>query len=373
MTQKSILVAGGGAAGHQIAYQLRDAAAVTLVDPKTYWEVPMAVPRLLVEPDAVSARIRYDSFLGEARHLQGKVTRLQDGSAEVALSDGSTRTIGWDYAVIASGSAYMDPLIKAQAVTETDRSAEISAMNAKLRRARSVVVAGGGPVGVETAAELRETFPNVLVTLVHGGDKLLDRAPHRFPGWAERALRSSGVDIVLNDLVVDSEPGGQPVDGKVRTKSGRVIMADAIVWAGGVKPVTDFLTKSWPHAVQPDGQLKVDRYLRLEGHPAVFVAGDITNLPEARLAIIGGLHAKAVVANLKALVTSSDPASVKLKPYKPTLPGKGIGKLMIVTLGRNDGLTSLPFGQFRASFLARKIKARDMLVGMSRKAIGQPA
>ena len=371
MTNKRILVVGGGAAGHQIAYQLRNDADVTLVDPKTYWEVPMAVPRLLVEPNAVAARMRYDSFLGKAQHLHGKVTRLKDRSADVTLNDGSSRVLDWDYAVIASGSVYMDPLIKAQAATEVDRAAEIASTSARLREASAVVVAGGGPVGVETAAELRETFPNVPVTLVHGGDKLLDRAPHRFPGWAEKALRLAGVDLVLNDLVVDPAPGVQPVDGTVRTKNGRFIKADAIVWAGGVKPVTEFVAMSWPAAVQQDGQLKVDRYLRLEGHTNVFVAGDITNLPEARLAIIGGLHAKSVVANLKVLITSAEPAMCKLKPYKPALPGKGMGRLMIVTLGRNDGLTSLPFGQFRAGFLARKIKARDMLVGMSRKG-GRP-
>jgi hypothetical protein len=47
--------------------------------------------------------------------------------------------------------------------------------------------------------------------------------------------------------------------------------------------------------------------------------------------------------------------------------------MMIVTLGRKDGLTSLPFGQFRTSFMARTIKSRDMLVGMSRKAVGKAA
>jgi NADH dehydrogenase FAD-containing subunit len=81
MSKKSVLVIGGGAAGHQIAYQLRDLADVTLVDPKTYWEVPMAVPRLLVEPDSLAARMRYDSFLGAANHVQGKVMRSRTARA----------------------------------------------------------------------------------------------------------------------------------------------------------------------------------------------------------------------------------------------------------------------------------------------------
>ncbi len=368
---KKILVLGGGAAGHQVAYQLRDAAEVTLVDPKTYWEVPMAVPRLLVEPDALPARLRYDSFLGAARHVQGKAVSLTGSSARIALEDGTERDLPFDYAVIATGSHYIDKLIKAEAKTEGERAAEIVAMNTRLRGARAVVVAGGGPVGVETAAELAETFPALKVTLVHGAGKLLERAPAKFPAWAEASLKERGVTILLNEMVSTPGLGQQPQDGKVHTASGRVIDADAVIWAAGVKPVSDFVAASFPQAVQPDGFLRVDEYLRLAGHPTIFVAGDLANTPENKLAIIGGLHAKSVAANLKLLVAAATPDAVTLKPYKPALPGKGMGKMMIVTLGRKDGLTSLPFGQLRLSFIARKIKAADMLVGMMRKAVGQ--
>lgn len=52
-TKKTVVIIGGGAAGHQIAYQLRDVARVILVDPKTYWEVPTALPRLLADPKSL--------------------------------------------------------------------------------------------------------------------------------------------------------------------------------------------------------------------------------------------------------------------------------------------------------------------------------
>ncbi|UAY95174.1 FAD-dependent oxidoreductase [Dickeya dadantii] len=146
--------------------------------------------------------------------------------------------------------------------------------------------------------------------------------------------------------------------------------ADAVIWAAGAKPVTDFVARSWPDAVQRDGLITVDHYLRVKGHETVFAAGDITHLPENRLAIVAGLHAKSIVTNIRALIAAKPSSQIRLKPYKPANPGKGMGKIMIVTLGRNDGLTSLPFGQFRAPFLARKIKSHDMLVGLSRKAVG---
>jgi apoptosis-inducing factor 2 len=45
MIGKNVLTIGVWAAGHQVAYKLRDFANVILVDPRTYCEVPMGVPR----------------------------------------------------------------------------------------------------------------------------------------------------------------------------------------------------------------------------------------------------------------------------------------------------------------------------------------
>jgi Pyridine nucleotide-disulphide oxidoreductase len=159
MSKKSVLVIGGGAAGHQIAYQLRDLADVTLVDPKTYWEVPMAVPRLLVEPDSLAARMRYDRFLGAANHVQGKVIAIADSKARVAIGDGTERMIAYDYAVIATGSTTIDPLIKAQAKTEDERSAPSGTgrgvalgFRRQLRLSR---------IGIALAAQLKRILPGV--------------------------------------------------------------------------------------------------------------------------------------------------------------------------------------------------------------------
>ena len=369
MAKKSILVIGGGVAGHQIAYQLREVAEVTLVDPKTYWEVPMAVPRLLVEPEGLAAQIAYSSFLGATRHVQGRVTTLTDASAKVTLANGLEQTLSFDFAVIATGSISVDSIIKAQASTIEERATELNTVHARLRVARSVVVVGAGPVGVEIAAELRETLPHLSVTIVHGQDHVLANAPAKFAGWAEEYLRSKTVNLVLGDTVKTPSTGNQPEDGIVVTASGRSLPADVVIWAVGVRPVTDFVAHSWPDAVQANGLIKVDAFLRVLSHNNVFAVGDVTNLPENRLAIIAGLHVKSVVANLKRLIKTDAPSEAELKPYRPALPGKGVGKLMIVSLGRGDGLTSLPFGQFRSSFLARKIKSHDMLVSMSRKSL----
>ena len=74
--KQRVVVVGGGAAGHKIAYALQHAADVTLVDPKDYLEVPMAVPRLMVDPGSLPALIAYREFLPKAELVQGRLRRF---------------------------------------------------------------------------------------------------------------------------------------------------------------------------------------------------------------------------------------------------------------------------------------------------------
>lgn len=368
-----LVVIGGGLSGHRIAYQLKEVMAVTLIDPKSYFEVPMAFPRLLVEPEALPARLPFRDFLSGAEHLAGRAVGMDDHHVAVSLVNGGETRVAFDYAVIATGSRYADPLVKAEAPNEGEREAELADAHRRLRAARRVVVVGGGAVGVEVAAEIRETLPDKHVTLIHAGARLLETAPGKFPAWAEHALADIGIEIILGCRVLHPTVGEQPEDGNVQLADGRRFPADLIIWAVGASPVTDFVAATLPDAVQPNGLLRVDEALRVDGHPTIFVAGDVTNLPEARLGIITDYHVASIVSNLRR-IAKARPGDVipRLQPYRPKLPGKGAGKVMIVTLGRADGLSSLPFGQFRFSGIARNLKARDMLVGRYRKGVGLP-
>lgn len=316
---RSLAVIGGGMAGHLIAHAMQGTMDVTLIDPKTYVEVPMAAPRLLVEPEALPARIPYTDFLHKVRLIRGRAAAMSDHSVEVTEANGSRSTVPFDYAVIATGSRYIDPLIKAAASTEAERRAEIVAAHQVFRTTKRLLIVGGGPVGVEIAGEFVESFPAVRITIIERGGKLLQAAPSKFGGWAQSFLSKHGVQTIFNDQLIDPPIGRQPSDRIPTTASGRRVEADAIVWAAGIRIATEFVANSFPEAVEPDGRLKTDPYLRLEGHPNIFVAGDVTNLPERRLALIAFLHAPVVVKNLKAVAHSPQTAPI---PYKPQPPGK---------------------------------------------------
>ena len=127
-----------------------------------------------------------------------------------------------------------------------------------------VVVCGGGLTGIETAAELAESFPSLEVELVS----------RDVPGrWlspkAQRYLRGA-----FDDLGVRVRPGisvKEVAPGELITDGGRVGF-DTCVWAGGFS--VPALARRSGLAVNDTGRALVDPTLRSLSHPDVYVIGD---------------------------------------------------------------------------------------------------
>lgn len=144
-----------------------------------------------------------------------------------------------------------------------------------------VVVVGGGPTGVEVAAEAHEYLEQLMktfrilkashpLTLVHGGNRLLPNFSPELGTDAAVVLKKRGVEIVANDTVVNVDAS------EVLLASGRRIPANVVIWAAGVKakPVPFF------PAAETDvkGRLLITESLYLKNDAHIFVVGDAASL-----------------------------------------------------------------------------------------------
>ena len=216
--------------------------------------------------------------------------------------------------------------------------------------AMTVVVAGGGPTGVEMAGGFAELFHRVLhhdfpdldvgsarVVLVEGQDRLLGTFTPRLGSNARRRLERMGVEVRTGVNVARVEPGS------VHLADGSVIASDTLVWAAGVR--------AHPLAAQlgletgRGGRVVVDDALRLPAHPNVFVIGDLAAatldgepLPQvAAAAIQGGRHAAATIAR--------DLRGDAAEPFRYRDKGS------MATIGRNAAVVELPSGLKISGFL----------------------
>jgi NADH dehydrogenase len=169
------------------------------------------------------------------------------------------------------------------------------------------VVVGAGPTGVEMAGQIVElsrralkgNFRNirpeyVRVILVDAAPAVLGAFGEPLSGKAAQKLRSIGVEVRLNEKVVDVDAVGIEVEGR----DGRRTYLPSVVkiWAAGVSasPLGAMLAEQSGATLDRAGRVQVNDDLTLPGHPEVFVVGDMSGRPlpgVAQVAIQGGKYA----------------------------------------------------------------------------------
>eukprot|EP00897_Mesotaenium_endlicherianum_P010677 jgi/Mesen1/9638/ME000669S09073 len=352
MASKKIVIVGGGLGGALAAKLLQGVGDVTLIDSKEYFEIRWAALRGYVEPSvAEKIVIAHKDYLTKATVKVGKVVGAT--SAEVKLEDGTS--VPYDYLIIATGS-------KADGFTTVqERLAAYEELNKKLKAANSVLIVGGGPVGVEMAGELVTDYPDKKVTIVHSGSRLIEFLKETASRKALKWLESKNVQVIFGDRVELN--GDHQTSGVFKTKKGVDIPADHLFMAIGSRPDSAWLKDSFADMLDADGRVKVDEHLNMVGHANIYAIGDITNIPEAKQGYFAQIHARQTAANLTKQLAN---ANVKgLKTYKA---GPNVG---LVSLGRKNGLAQLPFGTF-TGFLPTSIKSKDLFIPKVRGELGLP-
>ena len=164
---KTIVVLGGSFAGvstsHRILKKNPD-VKIILVSPDTniYWN--LAGPRAIIPGGFADDKLfapfapgfkqygdRYEFVLGTAEKLD-----IEGKTVSVALSEGGEKPLIYDQLILATGSRMADDAhvpYKSEGNFEKTRD-RLHAFQEKVKNAQTIVVAGGGATGVETAGEL---------------------------------------------------------------------------------------------------------------------------------------------------------------------------------------------------------------------------
>ena len=149
-----------------------------------------------------------------------------------------------------------------------------------------VAIIGAGATGVELAAELHRTTRvavaygmdgidpkrDLRITVIEAADRILPALPERLSAAAEDLLGELGVDIMKAARVQEVKPG------QVALADGRVIEAELIVWAAGVKAPA-FLRDLDGLETNGLNQLVVEQSLQTTRDPNVFALGDCAACP----------------------------------------------------------------------------------------------
>jgi NADH dehydrogenase len=153
-----------------------------------------------------------------------------------------------------------------------------------IQRPLNFVIVGGGPTGVELAGAISEIAKHVLsrdfhatdprrarVILLEGGPRVLPAYTEDLSASAQKQLEQLGVEVHTGTMVTNIESGAVWVGDKK-------IEAAVTLWAAGVKASP--LGQALGAKVDRSGRVFVNDHLNIEGHPEIFVIGDLAHFEQ---------------------------------------------------------------------------------------------
>ena len=358
---RHIVIIGGGFGGLYAARALKRAdAQITLIDRRNHhvfqpllYQVAMAA----LSPGDIASPIRWilrrqknvDVLLAQAKSIDVAARR-------VLLTDGE---LPYDFLIVAAGATHAyfghdnwrqrapglktldDALEMRRRVLMAFERAEREPDAARRRALLTFVLVGGGPTGVELAGALAEISRQSLardfrhfdpgsarIVLIEAGPTILSTFPEHLREAARHDLERLGVEVITGAAVTDVQ------DGAVMA-AGKRLEAATILWAAGVaaSPLAATLGARLDRA----GRVFVNPDLTIEGHPEVFVIGDLAVLAGedgkplpgvAQVAIQMGKHAAHNVMR-----------ALEGQPYRP-FQYKNLGNM--ATIGRASAVAEFP-------------------------------
>jgi NADH:quinone reductase (non-electrogenic) len=272
-TMTEILILGAGYTGIGATMGLsgrlnsRDDIHITLVNPQTRFTERLRLHQTASGQQLADLQIPELLSGTGVRFVEGWVTSIDADAQTVRIDD--EYDLRYDTLVYALGSvADTETVPGVDEFAYTLNSAQDAATLAdELGRlgAGTVVVAGGGLTGVESAAEIAEQYPGTDVLLLSRDE------PGSMMGARARARLHAG----LTRLGVQFRAGADIVkvmaDG-VALADGEVVSAQAVLWTTGVR--VSPLAAAAGLRVDDRGRIITDESLRSVSHPNVYAVGD---------------------------------------------------------------------------------------------------
>ncbi|MEV6658389.1 NAD(P)/FAD-dependent oxidoreductase [Nocardia fluminea] len=211
-------------------------------------------------------------FAGTGIQLRvAQVTGVDADHRTVTITDGSDiDSLDYDTLLYALGSTADVHSVAGAAehafhVASRPAALRLRAHLAELGANGEVLVVGGNLTAIEAATEIAEAHPQLRVSLATRGE---------LGGWlgsrARRHLFDAfdrfAITVHENTTITRVEAAGAVA------ADGTEFTADATVWAAGF--AVPAIAAASGLAVQPNGQITVDRQMRSVSHPDVYVAGD---------------------------------------------------------------------------------------------------
>jgi NAD(P)H-nitrite reductase large subunit len=277
-----VIVGGSAAAASALAAirQNRPKAEIRVVadEPVPFYYRPL-IPYLL-DGSRTADEILFagqPSVTGEAELIHDRCVALDPARQRIRLQSG--RDLSYSKLLLAAGGAPVMLLgdldgVDNQGVFTLRSMDDAVKIRAYLPGCRTAAVIGGGLVGIKAAEALAKA--DLTVTVIEQKAQILPLRADPFAAAAIAVkLKKKGVTVLTGQAPQAVTASAGKADG-VRLASGRVVTADLVILAVGIRPNVDFLAQSGiavERGVLADSRMQTSL-------PNIYAAGDLVQFTD---------------------------------------------------------------------------------------------
>jgi NADH:quinone reductase (non-electrogenic) len=309
--EHKVLLLGGGFGGYTAAKDLcdlvedrEDVGVLVLAKNNffTFWPMVPGIVSSDIDARNVAQPLRRALILAGASFRRAEAKRL-DLERKVVVAEGGIE-FPYDHLIISLGGLpnfFGIPGVEEHSLTMRgvedaerirnrviERFEEISLIRGEVPASKlTFVVIGGGATGVEVASEihtlvhenLAPDYPNIdpyRVRII-----LLEALPYILPELDPALRRAARARMVNERIEVMTNAMAEEITADcVKLKGGTQIETENVIWTAGNRPNLGIEAEGLP--MDRRTGIKVDGYLRVEGHPNVWAIGDCAAVVDIR-------------------------------------------------------------------------------------------
>ncbi|KAJ5212799.1 uncharacterized protein N7498_004445 [Penicillium cinerascens] len=331
---RNVIVIGGSFVGRTTAQELAKFIPPThrilLIECHSHFHHLFTFPRFaIVGGQEHKAFVPYSGIFSglpnSASHdiVQARVLSVQSQHIELDREWQGSLQIQFDFAVLATGTR----LSKPAAMEYDDKPSSVDYLQkhqANIKHSQSILIAGGGAVGVQMATDLKEYYPDKDVTVVQSRSRVMPNFHPELHELIQRRFNELGIKLITGSRVTIPE-GGFPNNGtpfEVKITNGPTESAEFVILATGQSPNNQLVSGlkpsgiSSPSIINPDnGFIRVRPTMQFldEKYSNLFAVGDIADTGAQKAARPGSVQATVVAKNIQALIEGRKPEDTFVK------------------------------------------------------------
>ena len=276
---EKIIVAGAGAASYRFIHSYRalnktDHITVVSKEKNSFYN------RVLL-PEYVNDKLAWKQLLkfkdGEMEDLDFSLYAENEimsiNRSEKTITDKYGAKHSYDKLVLATGTrAHLpkDAPDKLKNVFTMRTRQDADHLKKYLKPGAHILIIGGGLLGLELAVSLREV--DVVVSILQLGSRLMERQVDHIAGQLLLDfIDEMDITVYMNDQLMHANQQDSGEKLKVELRSGRMITADAIVYAVGTRPNIEFAQEA---GIETARGIIVNDWLQ-SSDPDIFAIGEI--------------------------------------------------------------------------------------------------